>query len=240
MKIQEFVVESYSNKVSLDEYKKITKSGLWKEENELFEKYIRDRGTLLDLGCGTGRAAYNIKQKVEIYACDLVPAMIEEAKNLSKYFTNKPIFSVQDACSLNYPNFKFDYIVFAYNGINTVPGKLNRKKILTEVARTLKPKGLFIFASHERHVMNKPLLWIKRYFQVITKTSKFIKEFGDNIHYKYGREQYINIPSMKELKELVINNGFEIIEIVKTNSDSENGSSTLPPRNTNIFVCRKV
>lgn len=239
MNTEEFVIKQYSRPDSLESYREITKKGLWQEEESVFKKYISGTETILDLGCGTGRVAYNLKAGGEVYACDIVPAMIDVAHELSVDFNTKPIFSVQDGKKLSYKDASFDVVIFAYNGINTVPDKANRQAIMNEVYRVLNPNGTIILASHVRNFRNKPLMWTKRYLQAALRLSKTIKEYGDNINFKYGRAQYINIPSLKETHELISKSGFKLVESLPTDTNSTNDNYVLPPRNTWIFVGKK-
>lgn len=240
MNTQQFIIEQYSRDDSLQSYKEITLQGLWKEEEEVYKKYVPQQGKILDLGCGTGRAAFNLQTEGQIYACDIVPAMIQTANALKPEFKNQPEFSVQDGRALSYPDANFDIVLFAYNGINTVPGRVNRERIFQEVNRVLSVDGIFIFASHNRHFWNKPWQWTKRYAQALLGTSEHIKEFGDNVNVKYGRPQYINIPSTRETLSLIAKTSFELLEVVTTESNVANeGKYVKPPRGTSIFVCRK-
>jgi len=240
MKTQQFVIAQYSRDDSLQSYIQITLQGLWKEEKEVFAKFVPQYGRILDLGCGTGRVAFNLATDGEILACDIVPAMIDTANALKPKFANQPKFSVQDGRQMSYPDAYFDIVIFAYNGVNTVPGRINRERIFAEVNRVLKDDGTFIFASHVRNFWKRPCHWIIRFFQTIFKTSEHIKEFGDNINEKYGRAQYINIPSHSDIVRLVDTAGFKIVEEIPTDNTNHQDGVVTPPRGTSIFVCKKA
>lgn len=240
MNTQQFVIEQYSRDDSLQSYRQITLQGLWKEEKEVFAKYVPQHGRILDLGCGTGRVAFNLVTEGQIFACDIVPAMIDTANALKPEFANQPEFSVQDGRQMSYPDAYFDTVIFAYNGVNTVPGRISREQIFAEVNRVLKDDGIFIFASHVRKFWKRPFLWTKRFVQTILRTSVHIREFGDNINEKYGRPQYINVPSHSDIERLVASAGFKIVEEIPTDNTNRQDGVVTPPRGTSIFVCKKA
>jgi ubiquinone/menaquinone biosynthesis C-methylase UbiE len=238
MKTEQFIAEQYSRGDSLNGYIEITKKGLWKEEVDLFEKYITENAIVLDLGCGTGRVALNIKQGKEIYACDLVPAMIKTAEDILDLFRNKPQFSIQDAKSLTYDDSFFDVVIFAYNGINTVPGRENRASIVREVDRILKPGGIFIFATHIRNFRGAPIKWLRRYIVTLLRLSPYMREIGDNVYKNYGRKQYINIPTVKDTESLFKGTHMKKIDETPTEIAKNNSVNSAPP-NTFMFVYEK-
>lgn len=166
--------------------------------------------------------------------------MIDSANALKPEFANQPEFSVQDGRQMSYPDTNFDTVIFAYNGVNTVPGRVSRKQIFAEVNRVLKDDGTFIFASHVRNFWKRPLHWTKRFVQTLLGNSEHIREFGDNINEKYGRPQYINIPSHPEITRLVASAGFKIIEEIATDNTNHQEGFVTPPRGTSIFVCVKA
>lgn len=58
-------------------------SGLVPEQLRLFAKQVRAAGTVLDLGCATGRdAALLAKEGFDVHGIDASPGMIEEARRL--------------------------------------------------------------------------------------------------------------------------------------------------------------
>ncbi len=113
----------------------------------LFEQIKVKPGAVLDLGCGTGELAFLIKSRfsrAEIHGIDLAEGMITAAEKRSMR-ENKPeiIFQVGDMEKINYPDESFDLVIS-----NLSIQWLNDPKIcFQEVARVLKPEGLFLFTT---------------------------------------------------------------------------------------------
>ena len=102
---------------------------------------------MLDLGVGSGRTAYTFAALVSRYVgLDYSPRMIERSRELLG--ESKRIEWVNgDARDLSSVRGPFDFVLFSFNGIDAV-GHDDRKKILSEVRRILKPEGRFLFSSH--------------------------------------------------------------------------------------------
>ncbi len=103
------------------------------------------RGTpILDLGVGTGRTIPMLAPLASDYrGLDYSPAMVELSR---ERFPNIQI-DHGDARDLSgYPAGHFGLVNFAFNGIDAVPAA-DRKVVLREVRRVLKPGGLFVFSA---------------------------------------------------------------------------------------------
>jgi len=107
------------------------------EKNLEFIK--KQRGKILDLGCGAGRNF--TKTKAEIYALDFSEEMIKYSKKKAKKLKIKNIqFFVSDAEKLPFEDNFFDSVISTAL-LHCIPTKAKRKKVLKELYRVLKPKA---------------------------------------------------------------------------------------------------
>jgi ubiquinone/menaquinone biosynthesis C-methylase UbiE len=125
------------------------KSDYWRvDEEALVDLYFKKNGAkLLVLGCGGGRTLSKLHEKgFKITAIDIVPEMIEKAKERSKDLSID--FHVMDAAHLDFPEKTFDYVFFPFHGIDYVTP--HAKSAIAEASRVLCDDGVFIFNSHNR------------------------------------------------------------------------------------------
>jgi SAM-dependent methyltransferase len=111
---------------------------------KLAESYFPKKSHLLDLGCGVGRdAEFFTKKGHKVFATDFS----EEAIKLCReHFAGSGIeFAVHDMQEpLPYENKKFD-VVYANLSLHYYSDQKTREIVL-EIARILKPNGIFAFA----------------------------------------------------------------------------------------------
>jgi len=119
---------------------------------EKFHKKILDRllleelkpnAKILELGCGTGRLLEYIASKpFALYGIDMSSGMLDIArKRFSKNSNGNVLLSIGEASCLDFSSEFFD-AVYAILVINLIP---NYQQVFDEIARALKPGGLFIF-----------------------------------------------------------------------------------------------
>lgn len=128
-------------------------SGKWAEE---FEKYLPGGRMLdiLDVGTGSGYfSAILSKMGHRLTGIDVTPAMLEEAKLLSRENGVNPDFFVMDAQQLGFFDNTFDAVV-TRNLTWTLP---EPRKAYAEWCRVLKPGGVMINfdANYGENVRNR-------------------------------------------------------------------------------------
>ena len=138
--------ERYEDQSVVDYYTILNLDGLWENELNLFEKYVRPGASILDIGVGAGRTTPWLARRAGNYlGVDYSVSMIEACKIQFPELA----FDVADATALDsIESSSFDVIVFSFNGIDNIHPLAAREKCLNEVARVLKPGGLFIFSEH--------------------------------------------------------------------------------------------
>ena len=214
---QAFIKQQYRTGVT--SYVDFTKEvGLWESEKYVFEKYLQDTDKILDLGCGTGRTTFPIYKlgSQDIVGVDLTPEMIAKAKELNTYFNTAIDFRIGDATLLDFPDNRFNVVIFSFNGLMSIPEKTNRQKALSEIHRVLINDGLFIFTTHDREQEEQFFQFWKEEKQRWNSGSQnpLLHEFGDLIAHSKNEESeiFIHIPNQLEVKTLLKESGFSVIE----------------------------
>ncbi|MGB6476316.1 MAG: class I SAM-dependent methyltransferase [Candidatus Sulfotelmatobacter sp.] len=114
-------------------------------ERLLFDGYIKQGSSILDLGVGGGRTTAHLACGASYYVgLDYAEAMIKACQTKFPQLE----FRVADAADLSaFKNESFEAVVFSFNGIDMLPGTA-RRACLQHIRRALKPGGVLIFSSH--------------------------------------------------------------------------------------------
>ena len=184
-----------------------TRSYPWQEIRFLFDNYLVANEKILDLGCGNGRYFPFFKEKkVDYFGVDGSSELIRIAKN--KYQQGR--FLVGDALDLSFPNNFFNK-VYSIAVLHQIPSDELRSRLLKEIKRILKSKGLLILTVWKFH-RRKELLLLLKY--TILKAIRKSKLDWRDIFVSWGKktERYYHYFSQRELEKLVKETGFEIID----------------------------
>ncbi|MFX0036804.1 MAG: class I SAM-dependent methyltransferase [Candidatus Hermodarchaeota archaeon] len=123
-----------------------------KIENSVFQRYIKPRDTVLDIGCGKGyflkRLYQNFKGSIEYNGSDISEIII----NIAKRYFPKAKYTISPGEKLPYEDNYFDYVQI----IATIEHVLNPEKFLEEAYRILKTKGYIYLVIHKKSI--DPLL----------------------------------------------------------------------------------
>jgi len=115
-------------------------------EQLLFRTYITTGMSVLDLGVGGGRTTASLSRVAEHYVgVDYSEAMIRACRrkfpNLNFVLADAADLSMFDDCS-------FDSVVFSFNGLDSIRPRAKREQCVRECCRVLRPRGIFVFSSH--------------------------------------------------------------------------------------------
>lgn len=106
---------------------------------------IKPGDRVLDAGCGFGNVSLKLKQMGAIpYPVSISHDQMVIAK---QKFTNEIPFSEQDFSNLAFPDNSFDHVIFCETFVHAE----NKSKVLSEVARVLKPGGGVFINDYSRY-----------------------------------------------------------------------------------------
>ncbi len=130
---------------------------------------IAGNGNFLDVGCGTGRAVWEVSKYIDKgIACgiDISPKMIEKAKRFPRGGNNtKTEFSVASAEKIPYPDKYFRYMMCTCSFHHYK----NPLKALTEMKRVMAPDGKLIIIESGRDIFFP--IWLQdRYRRIFEKS----------------------------------------------------------------------
>lgn len=165
--------DTYNSDVVLQWYSDLT--GLTDAETRLFDQHLNfvRRATLLDIGIGGGRTTAALHRICTSYTG------IDYAEGFVRIVAGKfpeADLRVMDARDLSaFPEHSFDMVNFSFNGIDYVDAK-GRLRILKEIARVLKPGGLFFFSTHNRsHSCFNRTPWSNRSLSFLIRLKTFLR-----------------------------------------------------------------
>ncbi|RIV16223.1 class I SAM-dependent methyltransferase [Mycoplasmopsis gallopavonis] len=222
--------------------------GLWKSEEKLIKKYAKTTDLVLDLGTGSGRVAFALKDLgyTKVIATDLSSELIKNANYIKENNNYQGIdFYLTKNQSLKFlKNNSVDFAFYSFNGLMCVPLQDERIKILKEVERVLKKNSYFIFTAK----MIEGDLFLEKYIkeqeekQLLRKLDPRIELIGDSIYLIDGKEGFLHFSYHQELEDLIKKyTNFEVIE-TKTRDELANENEFVKKfsDNTTFWVLRKI
>jgi ubiquinone/menaquinone biosynthesis C-methylase UbiE len=104
---------------------------------------------MLDVGVGAGRTTVHFAPLVREYVgIDISPDMIEACNRRFAGTSWNATFAVADARDLGrFEPASFDFVLFSFNGIDTVGGRDDRRAALREIHRVCRHQARFCFSS---------------------------------------------------------------------------------------------
>lgn len=213
-----------------------------------FLKESLSKFTMLDVGVGAGRTTKYFSSLVNKYTgIDYSTRMVEACRETFPQLE----FDVQDVRSLKYPDTNFDFILFSFNGLDSISAE-DRYQAIKQIHRTLKPGGYFSFSSHNLggigKLFNYPSSFnLKRWYKVIVlrKVNSGFKSFRKNdfaviLDGAHGYEvsnYYTRVShQIKQLEKA----GFENIQVFDLSGNLINGSKRFEQKDLWLYyLCRK-
>jgi ubiquinone/menaquinone biosynthesis C-methylase UbiE len=137
----------YQRRATTERYATSPDFNLRELEIAYIQRHLRDGQRVLDVGCGNGYSAlsYASRLAVSIQGIDFVPEMITAANAMREEFDLKGTveFAEGDATSIEFPDSSFD-VVYSQRCLLNLPSREMQWRALREVARVLKPGGLYL------------------------------------------------------------------------------------------------
>lgn len=137
----------YNTRRIITEYAAMSR--LWPAERIIFDKLRPEiRGKkLLDIGVGAGRTTPALLEISDDYsAIDNSPGMVQATR---ERFGLESVWCCDARDLSRFADCTFDFALFSWNGIDYITYP-ERSQVLGEVARVLRPGGIFVFSSHNR------------------------------------------------------------------------------------------
>ena len=219
--------------------------------------FIKNKGTVLDLGCGTGEFIWRfLRDEFSVVGVDLSEKMLEisEKKLLKKnlvhnYKLVKENIVHYDNVSKNNEIQQVDYIICNFDTVNYLKNEKEFLKFIEKCNQNLKKDGYLIFDAVTEDIFEEIFendvfldeepeytsIW--RHEQLserkhLVEIDLFIRENeSDNLFRKYNEVQYKFIYEPEWIVETIQNNGFEVSD---TASNPEFGESRI------FFVLKKL
>lgn len=165
-------------------------------EMQVLNKYLEGKGSLLDVGCGTGRHVVLLAERnFSVVGLDIDKEFIEAAETKLKQKKLSANLIVADACNLPLQDRSFDYVISMGNVLGEVGVHRNkRENTLTEMQRTAKTTGILIVELVHRYWQPADTLkWLWNYLTTtIQKLLGKPTEYGDyteTIHFDNHTEK---------------------------------------------------
>jgi SAM-dependent methyltransferase len=194
-------------------------------EAYLISKYLDPQLATVEAGTNGGRILLGMQDMgfTDLSGFDYVPELIDKAIEQD---TKRTIdFQVQDAIKLDYPDHRFDQIIYLMQILCTLEAEAESLKAVKEAYRILKPGGIGLFS-----VLNFEIRSSQPIFSIYYKYLKILRKLrGDDRSvqsspwfqlrgkFNFGtitdRPPYTYWYRVTEIYELLKSVGFEIISI---------------------------
>lgn len=113
------------------------------------------RGRLLDVGIGAGRTTAYLERRVGGYVgVDYSDGLVRVAM---QSYPHADLRCCDARDMSQFESQSFDFVNFSFNGVDYLDHK-GRLRVLAEVRRVLRPRGHWIFSSHNRDYARRGLL----------------------------------------------------------------------------------
>ncbi len=205
---QDIILRRYSDNSFVEEYSKKALRGLKPYEEKIIERFLQNKQKILSIGCGCGREVFDLsKRGFDVTGIDISEKMIKKANEISKKNKIKAKFYTGDISKINLEKEKYDAVILFNCVINQIPSHKKRKNTIKNVHHSIKKGGLIIIVSNNFYYPGKNLSY---YFEHLKDfLSKVIKErrkkIQDKIYEAEGNTVYINLPTPRNLKNLLKN-----------------------------------
>ena len=240
---ERYVIERYKDPVRLKGYTDKTNRGLTKEEQVVVDGFLH-KGSILDVGCGTGREALALaKQGFDVTAIDISEAMISVAK---KQVKEKNVhFEVSDI--LDYQKGGFDNVIFFNNIFEQLPSRSKREESIKKAYSLLKEDGTLILTTHSIFVPGRyGWDWICLLSRVVRFYVKKLLHISaeENSPFDLILEEeniYAHFSNPLAIRRLLKKRGFRVISINSGKSLRSNKNSVIRYlfNEPVYYVCKK-
>ena len=225
---EQFTVQRYNSAGGTENYTSAVEGiWLWQSETIIFEKYFQKNDNIIDVGCWAGRTTFNLYTLgyKNLTGLDLSENLIAFAQNYAKQYEYNIPFLLGNALQLPFETGTFDNAIFSFNGLMTIPSKEKRLQAMQEIRRVMKKDGIFIFTTHDREDISG-----EKYFEYWKQEKELwennkqdprLFELGDRLTLEFWTEFFIHIANQSEVKNLIQQANFTLIETIMRRDISE-------------------
>jgi SAM-dependent methyltransferase len=134
--------------------------GLWACEQAMIDQFMTAPATVLDIGCGAGREAFELtRMGFKVHGIDVTPGLLEEARRIAAELSLGLEFTQCDGTTLDFPDGSFDYVLMMGQMIHYVPGRSNRVQLLNEAGRVVKQGATILLTYHDWDIQKDHAPW---------------------------------------------------------------------------------
>jgi ubiquinone/menaquinone biosynthesis C-methylase UbiE len=188
-------------------------------------------GTLVDLGCGTGRLLLPFARRgFHCVAVDLSPrmlAVVDEKARAENLVVDRLLANIVQMNCLR--DAMADYVLCMFSTLGMIRGRENRRQVLGHVRRILKPDGLFVMHVHNRWSnlwMPQGRGWLLR--NLVASWLRPQVEAGDKFFdYQDVPKMFLHLYTRRELLSDLRHAGLRVIELIPLDARRQ---SDLPHR----------
>jgi SAM-dependent methyltransferase len=196
--------------------------GLWKSESVLIERYFTNPDArLLEAGCGAGRATIGLWDLGyrNISAFDFAEELLDQARHLAEQRGVEGIrFFHADATRLRgalpaeeAAAAPFEGALFLFNGLMQIPGRINRRAALRELAAVCGPGAPLLFTTHDRNASaREKAVWAEEQVRWTSGTQDpRLLEYGDRYFEDETGRTFMHLPDRDEILADLAATGWE-------------------------------
>jgi len=211
-------------------------------DSQVLDSLIPNPGTLLDLGCGTGRHVLQFARRgFDVTGLDLSPHMLRVTRDKLEAESLKADLVPQDLCDLSrFDSVSFDYVICMFSTLGLIRGRAHRTDVLRQVRRLLKPGGLLVLHVHNRWFNlfdREGRAWLLRNHFLMPFQGY---ELGDRIFDNLSPipHMYLHIFSLREVRRMLWQAGFSSQAVICLNRarDAELPKPFLRSLRSNGFI----
>ncbi len=141
------VKEKYRQPEVVEFYRRFSTQGLQACEEEMLARYAPAPASVLDLGCGSGRAGLALEPRgYRVTGLDLTWEMLCAALGLYKQQRLDPRLVQADLRAIPSAAASYDVALVFIAALQHIPGQGARRQVFAEVARVLRPHGVLLLA----------------------------------------------------------------------------------------------
>lgn len=181
------------------------------EEGLLNKAELKPGSRILVLFAGGGRETVALaKLGYQVVGVDIVPEMVERARQSARHLQVKADFHVQDASRLDFPPESFDAVAVFAHMYGSIPTIKRRVETLKRIHHVLKAGGVLLFNfAHDKDDIRaayQKRFWLRKTVAYAT-LGNFGYQVGDRL---YAEAEFLHYFSKEEIMDEAKQGGFEI------------------------------